>query len=190
MGDDGANRALRSERLMLRDFVETDEDAVHAYASDPLVTRFMGWGPNSPEDTRTFLCAAIEQAAAPVRTNFDLAITAVDSGSLLGGAALSVTSVENRRAEIGYVLQRDHWSKGLATEAATMLLRFGFGQLALRRISATCDPENLASSRVLQKAGLLFEGRMRSHLRVRGLWRDSLLYAAVCDDQLNASPSF
>lgn len=53
-----------------------------------------------------------------------------------------------------------------------MLLRFGFAQLQLRRISATCHPDNHASSRVLEKAGLVFGGRMRSHLLVRGAWRD------------------
>ncbi len=95
---------------------------------------------------------------------------------------MSVTNVEHRRGEIGYVLHPDFWSKGLATEAAQMLLRFGFEQLQLRRISATCHPDNHASARVLQKAGLTFEGRMRSHLFVRGEWRDSLLYAAISED--------
>ncbi|WP_301123132.1 GNAT family N-acetyltransferase [Mycolicibacterium fortuitum] len=69
-----------------------------------------------------------------------------------------------------------------AAEAARMLLRFGFAQLQLRRISATCHPDNHASARVLEKAGLVFGGRMRSHLLVRGAWRDSLLYAAITDD--------
>ena len=63
-----------------------------------------------------------------------------------------------------------------------MLLRFGFGELQLRRISATCHPNNRASSRVLEKAGLLLEGRLRSHMLVRGEWRDSLLYAVVSDE--------
>ena len=52
-----ANSGIRmaSHRLVLREFVVTDEDAVHAFAADPLVTRFTDWGPNSVEDTRTFL---------------------------------------------------------------------------------------------------------------------------------------
>jgi len=70
-----------------------------------------------------------------------------------------------------------------ATEAAELLLRFGVDHLQLRRISATCHPDNHASVRVLEKAGLEYEGRMRSHLFVRGAWRDSLLYAAVNGDE-------
>lgn len=58
-------------------------------------------------------------------------------------------------------------------------MQFGFQHLRLRRIEATCHPENHASARVLQKAGLTYEGLMRSHLFVREVSQDSLLYATV-----------
>lgn len=173
---------LVGDRLVLREFVETDEDAVHSYSSDPMVTQFMDWGPNSIEDTRVFLGEVLRQGTAPHRTAFDLAVVDIESQAVIGSAALSVSSVEHRRGEIGYVLHPGFWSKGLATEAARILLRFGFAELQLRRISATCHPDNHASARVLEKAGLVLEGRMRSHMFVRGEWRDSLLYAVVCDD--------
>ncbi|MGE2714412.1 GNAT family N-acetyltransferase [Mycolicibacterium litorale] len=180
---------LVGDRLILREFVETDVTAVHSYASDPIVTQFMDWGPNSIEDTRAFLCAVLGQARTPRRTSFDLAMVDIDSQAFIGSATLSVTNVEHRRGEIGYVLHPEFWSKGLATDAAQMLLRFGFGELQLRRISATCHPDNHASSRVLEKAGLVFEGRMRSHLFARGEWRDSLLYAVISDDSALRSVS-
>ena len=97
-----------------------------------------------------------------------------------GGVRL-ITSARHRRGEFGFALHRDLWSRGHATEASALLLRFGFDHLRLRRISATCHPDNSASARVLEKAGLRFEGRMRSHLFVRGTWRDSPLYAVVDD---------
>jgi RimJ/RimL family protein N-acetyltransferase len=59
------------------------------------------------------------------------------------------------------------------------LLRFGFDRLDLHRIAATCHPDNRGSSRVLEKAGMELEGRMRDHKLIRGEWRDSLLYAAI-----------
>ena len=180
---------LASNRLVLREFVDTDENAVHSYASDPVVTQFMDWGPNSIEDTRAFLREATGQAGRPSRRSFDLAVVDTESQALVGSAALSVTNTEHRRGEIGYVIHPDFWSKGLATEAAQILLQFGFHQLQLRRITATCHPDNHASSKVLQKAGLLFEGRMRSHLLTRGAWRDSLLYAAISDDAIPRSVS-
>jgi RimJ/RimL family protein N-acetyltransferase len=172
---------LVSDRLVLREFVLADEDAVHAIAADPLVTQFTDWGPNSIEDTRAFLAEATAQATNPHRGQFTLAVVHASSGRLIGSVAIGITNAQHRRGEFGFVFHRDVWSQGYATEAAELLLRFGFDHLQLRRITATCHPDNHGSARVLEKAGLEFEGRMRSHLFVRGAWRDSLLYAAVID---------
>lgn len=180
MSDRGVR--LVSDRLVLREFVDADEASVHAYASDPVVSQFMDWGPNSIEDTRAFIDQAIAQAREPTRRVFALAVVDARSQAVIGSAALSVTDIENRCGEIGYVLHQDFWSKGLATEAAQALLQFGFDRLHLRRISATCHPDNHASSRVLDKAGLSFEGCLPCHALVRGVWRDSLLYAVISDD--------
>jgi RimJ/RimL family protein N-acetyltransferase len=181
MGVDGAVR-LVGRRLVLRDFRAGDLDSVHSYACDPTVTRFLDWGPNSLEDTRAFLAQAVAQASAAPRHCFDAAVIDAESGALIGGASLRITSREHRRGELGYALHPAFWSKGYATEAARMLLDFGFCRLHLRRISATCHPDNHGSSNVLRKVGLEFEGRLRSHLRVRGEWRDSLLYARIAED--------
>jgi ribosomal-protein-alanine N-acetyltransferase len=170
---------LVSDRLVLREFVVTDEEAVHSFAGDQLVTRFTDWGPNSIEDTRAFLAEATVQATDPERAEFTLAAVHATSGKVIGSVAIGVTSVQHKRGEFGFVFHRDFWSQGYATEAAELLVRFGFDRLQLRRISATCHPDNHASARVLQKAGLEYEGRIRSHLLVRGAWRDSLLYAIV-----------
>ena len=165
-----------TDRLTLREFVAADEPAVHAYASDPAVTRFMVWGPNTAEDTRAFLAHAMATSQTRPRTNFDLAVVNTATKQLIGGAALQLSDGDSRRGEIGYVLHHDHWSKGYATEVAEALLRYGFEDLGLQRITATCDPGNIASARVLQKVGLRFERRISGHLLVRGSWRDSLLF--------------
>jgi RimJ/RimL family protein N-acetyltransferase len=65
---------------------------------------------------------------------------------------------------------------------AQLLLRFGFREMHLHRIFATCDPRNLASARVLEKIGMLYEGRMREVMLIRDGWRDSALYAVLEDE--------
>jgi ribosomal-protein-alanine N-acetyltransferase len=100
-------------------------------------------------------------------------------GAVVGAAHLHQVSEAHRRAEIGYVLRRSAWGRGYATEATRLLLRLGFGPLGLHKIAATCDPENLASARVLTKVGMIQEGHLRDHLLIRGTWRDRLLFAAV-----------
>jgi ribosomal-protein-alanine N-acetyltransferase len=124
------------------------------------------------------LSEAIAKAADPARSEFDLAVVHVASNEVIGSVAIAVSS-DRQEGVFGYVLHRDFWSQGYATEAARLLVRFGFDKLNLRRISATCHPDNHASTRVLRKAGLYYQGRIRNHLFVRGSWRDSLLYAAT-----------
>lgn len=167
---------LRGPRLVLRPFRLDDEDAVHAFASDPEVTRHTDWGPNDRAMTRDFLAAAVE----PDDDGVLLAVT-VD-GALVGSAGITVESRQHRRGAFGYALARSAWGHGYATEAAGLLRGHAFGVLGLHRLEATCRPDNLASARVLQKTGLVLEGRLRDHVLVRGAWCDSLLYAAVAAD--------
>jgi RimJ/RimL family protein N-acetyltransferase len=63
------------------------------------------------------------------------------------------------------------------------MLRFGFDELGLHKISATCDPDNRGSARVLEKIGMRREGVLRDHFLIRGQWRDRLLWAVVRTDQ-------
>ncbi|MGX6601063.1 GNAT family N-acetyltransferase [Micromonosporaceae bacterium Da 78-11] len=166
-------------RLLLRPFRSQDWGDVHRYGTDPEVVRFMDWGPNTPDETTVWLDRMIDAYRATPRTQFPFAVQRSVDGRLVGSVELQIESAEHGRGEMGYVMSRDAWGHGYATEAAAALLRFGFEQLGLRRISATCDPENVGSSRVLEKIGMTFEGRLRSYFTIRGEQRDRLLYAAV-----------
>lgn len=173
---------LPGEGLSLREFTAADEDALHAIVSDPQVTAFTDWGPNQPAETRAFLATAVAQADSPeVRLGYHMAAVTADQ-RLVGSATLDVKSPQNRRAEVGFVFAPRHWGRGYATEATRLLLAFGFGDLGLHRISADCHPDNPACARVLEKAGMRLEGRLRDHEFVRGAWRDSLVYARLADD--------
>lgn len=170
---------LTTERLILRDFKMTDWQRVHRYASDPEVVKFMEWGPNTVNESKDFVRMTIMLRKDNPRRHFDLAVVTKSENCLVGGCGIYVTSPYNREAFIGYCLSRDSWGKGYATEAAKRLLSFGFTQLKLHRIFATCDPHNLASARVLEKCGMQFEGQLRENKLIGKKWRDSLLYAIL-----------
>jgi len=170
---------LRTKRLLLRDFKEEDWKAVHVYASDPEVVRFMAWGPNSEEETRDFVRKAIKYREERPRQHFELAAILKTDDALVGGCGLNVTSLADRVGCIGYCFNRLCWRVGLATEASEALLIYGFERLGLHRIWATCDSENLASSRVLEKVGMKREGQLRENVWTRGRWRDSFVYAIL-----------
>jgi ribosomal-protein-alanine N-acetyltransferase len=101
------------------------------------------------------------------------------SGELIGSADIAVASCEHKRGQFGFVLHRDFWSQGYTTGAAKLLASRACNceSSAQRAIRITTPQPG-----VLQKAGLEYEGRIRSHLFVRRGWRDSLLYAVVNGD--------
>ena len=179
--------ALSSERLLLREFVEQDAASVHSYARDPEVVKHMPWGPNTENDTRDFIQRAVGYQLEQPRTHYELAVTLRDKGVLIGGCGIRVTNPVLREGNFGYCLNKQYWGNGYATEAAETLLDFGFGTMKLHRIYATCDPENHASRKVLEKNGLTQEGHLRENLMIRDVWRDSLVYA-ILDREWRVNP--
>jgi ribosomal-protein-alanine N-acetyltransferase len=153
--------------------------AVHAFATDLAVVSYVDWGRNTPRETEAFLLEAIASADVAPRRRYAFAMLHANAERLIGSTELRVVSFEHRRGEIGYVLARQWWGRGYATEATRRLLVFGFDQLGLHKISATCDPENRASVAVMTKNGMHQEGVLRDHVYVRGQWRDRLLFSVV-----------
>lgn len=173
---------LIGESVLLRNFRTDDWTAVQAYAQLAEVSQYAPWGPNTQQDSKSYIELSLELGATLSRHAFNLAIELRGDGRLIGGCDLKIVSMPFRRGQIGYALHPEHWGRGLATEAARLLLAYGFRDLGLHRIEATCDPRNLASARVLEKAGLIAEGTRRQDVLVRGEWRDSLLFS-VLEDQ-------
>jgi [ribosomal protein S5]-alanine N-acetyltransferase len=173
---------VRTTRLRLRDFELGDYEAVHAFATDLAVVNYVEWGPNTPQETEAFLREAIASAGVSPRRRYAFAVVLHSHADrVIGSIELRVVSFEHRRGEIGYVLAHEWWGHGYVTEATGRLLAFGFDQLGLHKISATCDPENRASAAVLTKNGMHQEGFLRDHVYVRGQWRDRLLFSVVPD---------
>lgn len=167
-----------TERLVLREFRESDLAGIHAYAEIPEVSRFMAWGPNTPQDSRGFLDRALAQQADWPRRKVGLAVER--DAAVIGSIRMDLQGDDG--ADIGYTLHPDHWGQGLTTEAAAALLTVAFGTLGLRRVWATCDVENAASFGVMRKLGMRREAQFRQDKLIRGEWRDSYLYAILADE--------
>jgi len=171
--------SINTDRLWLRDFHLSDWPAVHTYACDPEVTKYLEWGPNSELDSRRFVERATSLSYLDPRVDFDLAIVTNGNDRLIGAVSLHIDSLVEREGWIGYCLHRDFWGKGYATEAAYNLLNHGFQKLNMRRVYATAAPDNVGSINILQKIGMQHEGTLKSHKLVRGVWRDTELYAIL-----------
>jgi RimJ/RimL family protein N-acetyltransferase len=170
---------LETQRLILRDFVESDWQAVHNYASNPEVVRYLPFGPNTEEDTKNFLQTEIKMRRKRPRQHFGFAVTLKSDKQVIGACRISITNPSKEEGSIGYCLAKEFWGQGYATETARKLLDFGFKQLSLHRIFAFCDPKNTRSMRVLVKIGMRQEGYLREYEWIKGKWQDSLLYAIL-----------
>lgn len=179
--------SLIGHSVTLREMLETDWMDVHAYASLPTVSRFQPWGPNSEDDSLEFVQQVVSDSNEVPRSRFVFAV--IVENKLIGSGEINIQDFIDRKGEIGYVVHPDYWGLGYATEVAKMFIEFGFTQLNLHRISATCDPRNIGSVKVLEKVGMVREGTIRDDFLIHNGWRDSHLYGILEHEWLEQTTS-
>ncbi|MDZ8066532.1 MAG: GNAT family N-acetyltransferase [Nostoc sp. DedQUE08] len=170
---------LETHRLLMRDFVEADWQAVFAYQSDPLYLRYNYWTQRTQNDVCEFIQMFINQQKEQPRTKFQLAVVLKEENRLIGNCGIRVNDPEMREANIGYELNTQYWGQGYATEAAQAILKFGFEELRMHRIWSWCVSENVASVKVLEKIRMRREGHLREKELIKGRWYDNFLYAIL-----------
>ena len=170
---------VETKRLTLREFRKADFNAIHAYASDQEVSIYLPWGPNSELDTENYIENIISYQLNNPRKDYEIAIELKESSLLIGACAIHISDPLTREGFIGYCYNKQYLGNGYASEAAKAIIEYGFENLNLHRIYATCDPNNVGSSKVLEKIGMKREGHLREHKLQRGKWRDSFLYSIL-----------
>ncbi|MED1864882.1 GNAT family protein [Fictibacillus nanhaiensis] len=170
---------LKTSRILFREIVAEDWRSIHQYASQEIVSQYQPWGPNLENDSIAYVNEVMNDAKKNPRIRYAFAIVENHSKKLIGAGELQITSLTNRVGEIGYVIHPDYWGKGFATETGQLLLKFGFEDVQLHRIFATCDPRNKASEKVLMKLDMKLEGKMRENILLKDGWRDSLLFSML-----------
>jgi RimJ/RimL family protein N-acetyltransferase len=166
---------ITTERLSLREFLPSDYDAVHAYASDPRVTRYMLYGPRDPADTQEYLQRVLGYQHDNPRLVWELAVTQLADGALIG--ACDITILKPGEGDVGYMMRRESWGQGYGTEIARSLVDAGFQSLGLDRIVSTVSTENTRSIHVLEKTGMRWEALYRRFAQAKGRSWDCHLFA-------------
>jgi RimJ/RimL family protein N-acetyltransferase len=149
-------RELTTARLCLRRPRSSDAELIFSgFGADPEVMRFLAWRPH----------AALADAEAAMERRLERLANGVEYSWILerpdSGAAVGLISgwLEGDALELGFTLVKSHWGRGLMTEATIAVGDWALCAGAVRRVWASCDAENLASARVLEKAGLGSHGR-------------------------------
>ncbi len=169
---------IEGPRILLRDYRSdaSDLNSVLAFVTDPEVATHSSWGPLKQQEAADWLQTVIAAQTSQPRIAFQLALIIKSTDDLIGNVSLHVRNAATKEAELGYTLRRDVWQKGYATEAARVIVDYGFRELGLRRIFATTSPLNISSQNVLKKVGFVKEAFLEKNVLQRGQWRDSFLY--------------
>ena len=169
-------QSITTERLEIRPFQTDDWAAVYAYLSNPQVTAWLPEGQLDQGQTQAFVTENQGEEAKAY------AVFLRSENGLVGHMVYHLWFAP-RTYELGWVFHPDHQGRGYATEAAHALLAYSFTTLHAHRVIATCQPENIASWRVMEKLGLRREGHFRQCIyRSETLWWDEYFYALLADE--------
>ena len=159
---------LETKRLLLRHLVIEDLDELFALYRDPEIRRYFPEGVLTREETREEL--EWHMNGHPEHPELGLWATVhKETGKFIGRCGLLPWGIDGRlEVEIAYLLDRNYWGQGLATEATRGILQYGFEKLNLPRLICLIDTENFASQKVAQKIGMTLERK------VEGINRDGI----------------
>lgn len=170
---------FETSRLIIREYQPSDLHSIHQYASQPVVVQYQNWGLNSLDDTQEFLRQAMQNRLLIPRLCYEFCLEIKESRQQIGGCELTIDPEDKSKATIGYIINPLFWNQGYATEISRWLIRFGLTQLNVRSIQATCDRQNVASIRVLEKTGFQLATTLVDDFMQKGKMRTTLVY--TCD---------
>jgi ribosomal-protein-alanine N-acetyltransferase len=178
---DGPQPTMLTARLLLRPYTPEDATELARCAGMREVARTTLRIPHPYSEAQAREYIATTAPAWNEGKGASFAIIDRASGTLAGGVGLMFDHAHNH-AELGYWTAVHAWRKGIATEAATRIVDWAFGDLKLSRLHAHAFGSNPASSRVLEKLGMKHEGTMRRHIIKWGEFEDAVMYGVLVED--------
>ncbi|MGD7044851.1 GNAT family N-acetyltransferase [Jeotgalibacillus proteolyticus] len=169
---------IKTKRLDIRDFKSQDWQEVWLYTSKKDVMTYMPEGVLSKEAAKEL----VDQNSSDNAEKFPIILRENDQ---LIGHLVFHPYFGDHTYEIGWVMNPAYQNKGYASEAARAVLEYGFSELKLHRIIATCQPENEASFRVMEKIGMRKEGCFKKCIPHENGWWDEYYYAILAEELEN-----
>ncbi len=175
---------LGSKRLLLRPFVAADAAAVQRLANNRNIADTTLNIPHPYDESAAEEWIATHADKWKARELMVFAVTDKKNHNFMGACSLTI-SERFERAEIGYWIGEPYWGQGYCTEAAELLLTFGFEELDLHRIHGSYLARNPASGRVMRKIGMQQEGVAREHAKKWDVFEDLVLCGLLRDEWRN-----
>lgn len=175
---------LESDCVRLRGIEEKDIDRLYTLFSNPQVMRYWSRGPmTNRQEAIDYANTIIEGFAT--RNVLNWIIADLESDQMIGTCTLYEINPQHARAGLGYALMPEYWGKGLAHDAASLAISYGFLELGLHRIEADTEPNNLRSNKVLERFGFQREGLLRERFFHPDGLQDSLIFGLLKPEWLS-----
>jgi ribosomal-protein-alanine N-acetyltransferase len=172
---------LITSRLLLRPFTVEDAPAVAHYCGDRDIARMTASIPHPYDESMALEWIAGHQLAFKQGQAATFAVTGRENGELVGAIGIHINK-PHRSAETGYWIGKPFWNRGYATEALKAVIAYGFERAQLHRIFARHMTKNPASGRVMQKAGMSYEGILRESLYRDDAYEDAAVYSILASE--------
>lgn len=177
---------MQTNRLYFRKVSIDDLVNIHELHSLPETDRFNTLGiPKTIQETEKIINEWLLEQNAKPPIAYIFCLYLVDTNQFIGLIGLKIGKPNYKTAEVWFKIHLNYWNKGYTTEALAKLLEFAFHELGLHRVEAGCAVENMASVKVLEKAGMIREGLKRKKLPIRGEWKDNYFYAILEEEFLS-----
>jgi len=177
---------LETENLVLRKVEISDAPNMFSYFSNDEVTKYYDLDSFTVEKEATDL---IERFLTRYEDKKQIrwAITLKESNQLIGTCGFHAIEAEHSKVEIGYELHPSFWGQGIMTEVIAAVISYGFNEMELNRIEAFYDPQNISSSKVLEKNGFEKEGILKKRYFEKGKFVDAAICAILKESYFKSS---
>ncbi len=172
---------IESERLHLRPISANDNENVFRYRSDSETNKYQGFIPKTITEVDEFIAKNPSKFNLP-ESWFQLVILDKVSNTLIGDIGIHFIGDDGFQCELGGTLSKTHHGKGLATEAMKITIEYLFNTLNKHRITASVDPKNIDSIRLLERLNFRKEAHFKKSLFIDGIWVDDIIYGLLQTD--------
>lgn len=170
--------SLSTETFYFREILLSDAPDMLPYVSDEDVSRFIGWSLMTElSDLEAFLKNLQDREKAG--THLYASVVLKETEKVIGNVMIFNLNTEAAHAEVGYLIHKDHWGKGIGGQLVSIMNAFSKDTLGLHKVHGTVVSENHGSAKVLSKNGYLLEGRLRDYFFIEGTYYDSLLFGKL-----------
>lgn len=175
---------FETERLKIRLFKIEDTLDLYEYLSDEENTRYVTFSKYDSIDGAKKRIKFCMKNYTELKEPIHWCIEDKETGKMIGSIDFVKWDIQSKVGEIGYILNKKFWNKGIMTEALKEVIRFGFEKMGLNRIEISCDERNPASARVMEKNGLNYEGTFRQKMFVKGEYINLKVYSILKDEYM------